>query len=76
MSDGNFIKEGIPLRIGATRCVLGTLRIDPDTVEATNTTTDYEFAPRPEARHPDGQCGRQGDLDGLLDKLPSTSAIL
>ena len=42
MSDGNFIKEGIPLRIGATRCVLGTLRIDPDTVEATNTTTDYE----------------------------------
>ena len=42
MADENYIHEGIPLRVGATRCVLGTLRSDPDTVEATNETTDYE----------------------------------
>jgi len=36
------IKKGIPLRVGATRCVLGTLRDDPEVVEATETLIDHE----------------------------------
>lgn len=53
MADPYWIADGIPHRIGATRCVLGTLRSSPDSVEAQETTTEYDNVTGCSPRNPE-----------------------
>ena len=46
------IHKGIPLRVGACRCVLGTLRNDPDVVEATEDLNNHDNVTGCSARDP------------------------
>lgn len=55
--------DGIPKRLGATRCVLGTLRSSPESVEADENTTDYENVTGCSPRNPEH--GVQFTDDGL-----------
>lgn len=47
-----FIAKGIPKRIGATRCLLGTLR-GPETLEPDDTTTEYDNVTGCSPRNPE-----------------------
>lgn len=48
-----FIAQGIPKRLGATRCVLGTLRSSPETTEADENTTEYDNVTGCSPRNPE-----------------------
>lgn len=53
MPDSYWTADGIPKRLGATRCVLGTLRSSPDVVEATETITNHDDVTGCSARNPE-----------------------
>jgi hypothetical protein len=59
-----LIKDGIPLRVGATRCVLGTLRDSPDVVEATENTIDHDDVAGCSARNPEHGVTYTNDENG------------
>lgn len=52
MADTYWTADGIPKRLGATRCVLGTLRSSPETIEAQEDTTEYDNVTGCSARNP------------------------